>query len=461
MPSPLAAFNSAPIQPTATSSLASWLTYLEQLHSSTIDLGLTRVAQVAKRLNLPVTAAQRQQYFTQTPKVVSVAGTNGKGSTLTLLQTMAGAQGLTIGTYTSPHFLHFSERIQLNGQPVSDTEIINAFVAIEAARLVEPAISLSYFEFATLAALVIFSAAELDLWLLEVGLGGRLDAVNLVDADLSLVITIAQDHADYLGTDLEIIGREKAGILRPGCPVVLGSSNLPASVTQQAQQLACPVYQLGQNFQRIETSSTTWTWRGQTAWQQTIELTDLPYNQLPKDNAATAVQALLLLVPNLNLAALRSSLSQAHLTGRMQRQQGWLLDVAHNPAAAEHLATELNRLSKQQPLAGKRLGYVGMLADKDTLASLRPLLPWVDAWVVTSLPAARALPAATLAQQLLDLGAQVDFVAEAQDTNSAFNYAAQQLASADVAEVLVVGSFFTVAQVLSQLEQPAARPVES
>lgn len=428
----------------ASTSLDTWLKHLENLHSREIDLGLARVSAVAQRLKLPLTSEQRKQ------QVIVFSGTNGKGSTLALTESMALAQGLTVGSYTSPHFLHFNERIKINGRSVSDETIAAAFTRIEAARLESEPVSLSYFEFATLAGLLIFKEAAVDLWLLEVGLGGRLDAVNIVDANLAVLVTVAQDHAEYLGADLEVIGQEKAGTFRQNCPVVLGSKNLPASVYKTAEQLNCPVFQLGKDFQRGVEAEGLWAWQGLTNQLKAIYLTDLPLTALPANNAATAVQALLLVYPQLSEQAIKQGLAQAKLTGRMQREGAWLLDVAHNPEAASYLAARL----AEQP-GKKRLALVGMMADKDIPATLSPLLPLIDAWVVTSLPLPRAIKAEKLAALIAKLGARVLLADSDEQGNLAFATAQQQLLEG-YDEVLVMGSFFTLAQVLRQLQKTEA-----
>ena len=425
-------------------SLDTWLKHLENLHSREIDLGLARVSAVAQRLKLPLTSEQRKQ------QVIVFSGTNGKGSTLALTESMALAQGLTVGSYTSPHFLHFNERIKINGRSVSDETIAAAFTRIEAARLESKPISLSYFEFATLAGLLIFQEAAVDLWLLEVGLGGRLDAVNIVDANLAVLVTVAQDHAEYLGADLEVIGQEKAGTFRQNCPVVLGSNYLPASVYKTVEQLNCPVFQLGKDFQRGVEAEGLWAWQGLTNQLKAIYLTDLPLTALPANNAATAVQALLLVYPQLSEQAIKQGLVQAKLTGRMQREGAWLLDVAHNPEAASYLAARL----AEQP-GKKRLALVGMMADKDIPATLSPLLPLIDAWVVTSLPLPRAIKAEKLAALIAKLGARVLLADSDEQGDLAFATAQQQLLEG-YDEVLVMGSFFTLAQVLRQLQKTEA-----
>lgn len=424
-------------------SLSHWLKRLEGLHSREIDLGLERVGEVARRLQLPL------QKATGRPQVITFAGTNGKGSTLAMTQSMALAAGLRVGSYTSPHFIHFNERIQLQGQAVSDALIIEAFEQIEAARTQRgrAVISLSYFEFATLAALVIFNQAALDLWLLEVGLGGRLDAVNLVDADVAVVTTIGLDHQEYLGNDLEQIGYEKAGIFRSGQPAVLGSQKLPASVREHAKTLGCKIFQLGAEFSQ-QAEEASWSWQGYNAQGEPQTLEGLPWPQLPYQNAATAVQALVLTGLVKTKPAYLQGLAEARVTGRMQSLGPWLLDVAHNPQAAEYLAERL----AQQP-AKKRLAILGMMADKDQLATLKPLLPQVSEWVVTALPTARAENPQTLQKLIESQGGQVVGCFPSVQPEAIYQLAKERLASQDIDQLLVVGSFFTVALLLEHLKR--------
>ncbi|MDN6323098.1 MAG: bifunctional tetrahydrofolate synthase/dihydrofolate synthase, partial [Halomonas sp.] len=217
-------------------SLAQWLQHLETLHPVGIDLGLERVSQVAQRMGLLSSPIA--------PCVITVAGTNGKGSTLAIIDNIARAHGQRVGTYTSPHLLRYNERVKIDGQEADDRLLVESFEQVERARLQPPEISLSYFEAGTLCGLWCLAGAELDLAVLEVGLGGRLDAVNIIDTDVAIVTTIAQDHANFLGTDLAQIGREKAGIFRAGRPAVLGSQTLPASVAECTQALAAPAFVL-------------------------------------------------------------------------------------------------------------------------------------------------------------------------------------------------------------------------
>lgn len=424
-----------------TGTLPEWLGYLEQLHSREIDLGLERVSEVARRLGVPTASTGRL------PRVLTFAGTNGKGSTLAMVESMALAAGYQVGSYTSPHFLHFNERIKIQGTPVATATLVEAFEKIEQARLADnnAVVSLSYFEFATLAALVIFAESNLDLWLLEVGLGGRLDAVNLVDADVAVVTTLGLDHQDYLGDDLESIGREKAGIFRAGCPAVLGSTCLPLSVIDQAQKLGCQRLQLGQDFLQ-ENQGATWVWQGQNAAGHSLKFSQLPWPVLPKDNAATSIQALLATGLDVSEEAVRSGLAKVQLAGRMQRHGAWLLDVAHNPQAAEHLAQRL----AEQP-AKRRLAILGMMKDKDQLATVSPLLDLVDAWAVTALPLARAEQPQALQALLEGLGASVVSCYLQSDGEALYQQAQAALQQGLYDEVLVFGSFFTLALIMEKL----------
>ncbi|SFX44236.1 bifunctional tetrahydrofolate synthase/dihydrofolate synthase [Marinospirillum alkaliphilum] len=439
-------------QPGLPATLDAWLHHLETLHSREIDLGLDRVRQVAQRLQLPLQSAANR------PRVMTFAGTNGKGSTLAMTEAMALAAGLKVGSYTSPHFLHFNERIRIQGQPVSDASIMHAFERIEAARTTpdEASISLSYFEFATLAGLLLFQDAGLDLWLLEVGLGGRLDAVNIVDTDVAVLVTVALDHQAWLGDTLDAIGHEKAGIFRAGKPVVLGSRQLPNSVFAAASLLGVKPLQLGVDFDRQDDASARiWHWQGKqldtrTSGLESLQLDALPLNNLPPDNAATAIQALLLAYPDLSKAAIHQGLAQVQMTGRMQRIGQWLLDVAHNPEAAEYLARRLAENNSK-----KRVALVGMMADKDITATLKPLIPLVDGWIVTALPLPRAEHPQKLAERVRQLGGRILAVDDDAAGHQAYAVACQQLAG-DCDELLVMGSFFTLSQVLQHLQNDEA-----
>ncbi|MBE0489477.1 MAG: bifunctional tetrahydrofolate synthase/dihydrofolate synthase, partial [Halomonas sp.] len=259
--------------------LEAWLARLEAAHPVGIDLGLDRVAEVARRMGLlerPIAG-----------RVITVAGTNGKGSTVAMLEALARAHGLTTATYTSPHLIRYNERLRFDGEEADDATLMAGFAAVERARLDGEPVSLTYFEVGTLGALWAMARQPPDLALLEVGLGGRLDAVNVIDPDVAVITTVAQDHAAFLGTDLAQIGREKAGILRAGRPAVLGSTTLPDSVREVAEALGAEVHALGEAFWR-EGEGAGWRFGGQTP------IGDLPDPGLPLDNAATALQALAL-----------------------------------------------------------------------------------------------------------------------------------------------------------------------
>lgn len=336
-------------------SLQQWLQHLETLHPVGIDMGLERVSQVAKRMGLLSSPIA--------PRVITVAGTNGKGSTLAMIDSVARAHGWRVGTYTSPHLLRYNERVKIDDQEADDQLLVQGFERVEQARLQGSEISLTYFEAGTLCGLWCLANAKLDLAVLEVGLGGRLDAVNIIDADVAIVTTIAQDHANFLGTDLAQIGREKAGIFRANRPAVLGSQTLPSSVAECAQVLAAPMFCLGQQFahQTMASEPSQWRWQGQHPDGQRIVIDELPEPGLPIDNAATALQALVLAGLGLEAARVQAALSSVQLPGRLQWIGPWCLDVGHNPHAAEYVVRHL----PQPPEGGRQWGLIGMLNDKD------------------------------------------------------------------------------------------------
>ncbi|MDW7747792.1 bifunctional tetrahydrofolate synthase/dihydrofolate synthase [Halomonas sp.] len=416
--------------------LPAWLARLEAAHPVGIDLGLERVAEVARRMGLldaPLC-----------DRVITVAGTNGKGSTVAMLEALARAHGLSTAAYTSPHLLRYNERLRLDGQEADDATLIAGFEAVEAARLEGEPVSLTYFEVGTLGALWAIARSRVDLAILEVGLGGRLDAVNVIDPDVAVITTVAQDHAAFLGTDLQGIGREKAGILRAARPAVLGSTTLPDSVRQLATELGAAVYALGEAFGR-EGEGEGWSFWGQTPLgsdpkRATRSVTDLPDPGLPLDNAATALQALLLAGVDLEEDACRRALAGVELPGRMQWLGQWCLDVGHNPHAAGYLAQRL----EARPCQGRTFGLLGMLADKDADGVIAALSPVVDAWVPASLTGERARAADDLAERLARHGGEVWH--RGSSPVEAADWLAARLAPED--RVLVCGSFFTVAEVL-------------
>ncbi|RAR64350.1 dihydrofolate synthase/folylpolyglutamate synthase [Onishia taeanensis] len=435
------------------SSLEGWLERLEQQHPVSIDLGLERVAKVAARLGLSQTgAAERVDARVEArvaDKIITVAGTNGKGSTVAMLDALARAHGLTTATYTSPHLLRYNERLRLDGEEASDATLVGGFARVEAARLEDEPVSLTYFEAGTLAGLWAIGQRHPDLAILEVGLGGRLDAVNVIDADVGVVTTVAQDHAAFLGTDLEGIGREKAGILRAGRPAVLGSASLPASVHDTAARLGSQVHCLAREFTQ-SAAAEGWCWQGHDAQGEGLALTALPDPGLPLDNAASALQALALAGVTLEAEACRRAFREVVLAGRMQWRGNWCLDVGHNPHAAAYLADRLS----QRPCAGRRVALLGMLADKDADGVVTALAEVVDAWVPASLGGDRARSAGDLADLIRSRGGKVMSLADSPAAGAAWLEA--HLEAED--EVLVCGSFFTVAEVLARWESSADDP---
>ncbi|GAA5179631.1 MULTISPECIES: bifunctional tetrahydrofolate synthase/dihydrofolate synthase [Halomonadaceae] len=416
-------------------SLEAWLARLERQHPVAIDLGLERVAVVAERLGL-----------TESPlagALITVAGTNGKGSTVAMLEALAGAHGRSTAAYTSPHLLRYNERLRLDGREADDGLLVAGFERVEAARLMSEPVSLTYFEVGTLAALWAIAQRRPEVAILEVGLGGRLDAVNVVDSDVAVVTSVALDHADFLGTDLEAIGREKAGILRGSRPAVLGH-DLPGSVFAAAEACGAQAWRLGRDFQRIHRPSASagegWQWRGVDRHAQALHLDDLPVPGLPLDNAALAIQALALAGIELEPSACRRALAEVTLAGRMQWLDNWCLDVAHNPHAASYLAARLAERSRP----ARRIALLGMLRDKDAQGIFKALSSQVDAWVTVSLEGPRARSADELAEQLIAHGATLLHRADSPAAGAA--WLAERLAADD--EALVCGSFYTVAEVL-------------
>ena len=417
-------------------SLEQWLYHLETLHPVGIDLGLERVSQVAKRMGLfscPVA-----------PCVITVAGTNGKGSTLAMIDSVARAHGKRVGTYTSPHLLRYNERVKIDGQEASDQQLIDGFRQVESARMQEPVVSLTYFEAGTLCGLWCLANADLDLAVLEVGLGGRLDAVNIIDADVAIVTTIAQDHANFLGTDLAQIGREKAGIFRTGRPAVLGSKTLPDSVAECARALMAPTFILGIQFQHDMSpdGSAEWRWQGQQEDGSTLVLEGLPDPGLPIDNAATALQALALSGLALEKSKVLVALSTVQLAGRLQWIGPWCLDVGHNPHAAEYVAKHL----RPPPEGGRQWCLIGMLNDKDTEGVIKALASRIEDWICVTLPGERGCQAKELSHVIIAQGGRVHFCADTPQAGVA--WLAKVLTPND--RVLATGSFFTVAALLAR-----------
>lgn len=411
------------------SSLQQWLTWQETLHPSAIDLGLERVARVADRLDCRTPA----------PVVIGVAGTNGKGSCVAMLEAILLRAGYRVGAYTSPHLYCYNERIRLDGKPVADQTLCDLFARVDAARAGD---TLTYFEFGTLAALDLMSRQGLDVALLEVGLGGRLDAVNIVDADVALITSIGIDHTDWLGPDRADIAREKAGIMRSGRPAVCGDSDPPASLAAEADRIGAALIQFNRDFTFSQTGH-QWNWQG-----RRHELRDLPLPVLPGShqltNAASVLCVLEALEPRLRVTreAIEAGLRRVHLPGRVQHIGGpveQVLDVSHNAQAAQALANVLNKA----PAAGHRYLVLGMMRDKDVRSFVQPLRPCVDTWYATGLQVARASPVETLAAGIRD---QVDGQPVVTCANMQETLAALTAVVEPGDRIVVCGSFYTVAE---------------
>lgn len=402
-------------------SLADWLYYLENQHHKAIDLGLERIALVAQAMQL-----------TKLPcRVVTVAGTNGKGSTCRLLEQLLLALGYRVGVYSSPHLVDYRERVRLNDAMLAPQEHCDAFAAVEAERGTTP---LTYFEFGTLAALWLFRRHQPDVVILEVGLGGRLDATNIVTPDVAVVTTVALDHIDWLGDDLSQIGREKAGIFRPGGRAVVGDPQIVASVLECANELNCQLLANGHQIQ-VEISDCEWQYHSPSKCFER-----LPLPSLPLPNAVAALACLEQLEIDIDQATLAKGLRQWQLSGRMQLIHDVpkvLLDVAHNPQSAGYLAEQL---TKSQP-KGRVLAVCAMLVDKEVKSSVTPLFPLVEQWYIAGLDGPRGDDGSRLAQALAAQQVQhhVNLIA-------AYNEA---LADANEQDLIIVfGSFFTVAAIL-------------
>ncbi|AJQ94992.1 bifunctional tetrahydrofolate synthase/dihydrofolate synthase [Gynuella sunshinyii] len=413
--------------------LSNWLSYLESLHHQEIDLGLERVGRVAELLNIDKGKAT----------VFTVAGTNGKGSSCAFLDTILTIQGYRTGRYSSPHILRFNERVLLNGQEVDDLRLVRAFEQIEQSR---DGISLSYFEYTTLAAMLIFQQADLDVWILEVGLGGRLDAVNIIDPDVALVTSIALDHQDWLGSDLVQIGREKAGIFRTNGLAVCGQQYDVEGVVERAVALDCRFHLKARDFKfEYSPESDEWCWRGKNAAGDDLVLEHLPLPQLPLENAATVIQALYLSGLNISVDSIAQGMRRARLSGRFQalqyQQHRLILDVAHNPQAATMLVQRLRAEGILHPVI-----IVGMLADKDCRRTLEILAAAEPVSLVCiDLNVPRGQSALKLAEFVPDNIRAV--MKMAPDVVSALN----GMVMPGPEDIVVCGSFYTVSQAMQNV----------
>ena len=414
--------------------LESWLAHIEGLHAKPIDMGLARMTEMVKRLGIRFDCP-----------VFVVGGTNGKGSTCSMLESILRAAGYRVGLHTSPHLLRFNERARLDGAEASDAALVEQFAAVEAAR---GELTLSYFEFTALAILRLFQQARLDAVVLEIGLGGRLDAINAIDADVAIITSVDLDHVDYLGHTREAIGFEKAHIFRTGRPAICADPQPPASLRDYAREIGADLWLFGRDF-NYSGDKQQWAYAGRTQRRAA-----LPYpalrgaNQLL--NAAGALAALEAIGARLPVsqAAVREGLLKVEIPGRFQILPGQptlILDVAHNPHAAAVLAQNLDAMA-YHPVTH---AVFGMLSDKDIAAVVAKLGSRIDHWHVASLPGPRGASAESIAQILLAAGVAPAAITLHRDVDAAL--VAAQGAAEPADRILAFGSFLTVAAAMQAL----------
>ncbi len=417
------------------SSLDDWLPWLETLSPREIVLGLERVAAVLEALDLP-----------RAERVINVAGTNGKGSSVAMLEALFANAGYKTACFTSPHVVRYNERIRIDGLDASDAEIIAAFECVQAARSDLP---LTYFEFSTLAALVAFAQAGADTLILEVGMGGRLDAVNAVEPDACLITNISLDHTAWLGTDPASIAAEKAGIMRAGKPAIFGSAEHSDIIREHAARIGADLRVAGQDFRIQEDDSTgTWSWHG-----REYDLARLRRPALAGDIQVRNASAVLAVIEAMGFGHLLSTdevnvaFGRLKLNGRFQvikARRNWVLDVAHNPASAAVLAGTLGALAHDGPVTA----VVGMLADKDVEGIINPLSKRVDTWVAVPLTGSRAELVTVLAQKIANITGRPCRIADS--IPGALE--AEDRRADPRASILVTGSFYTVGPALEWLQ---------
>ena len=420
--------------------LEGWLAHCERLHPKNIDMGLDRVREVARRMALRFECP-----------VITVAGTNGKGSTCAMLEAVAQQAGYRTGVFTSPHLVHFEERCRVHGESVKASDLIAHFEAVESARLQNGAeVSLSYFEFTTLAILRLLSQARLDVAILEVGLGGRLDATNIIDTDCAIITCIDIDHTEFLGKDRESIGREKAGIMRTGRPVIVGDPMAPQSIVDHAREIGADLWSFGQDF-NFSGDKQQWSWAGRGRRYAGLAYPALRgANQLLNASGVLAAfEALRERLP-VTAQAVRNGLALVELPGRFQIVPGeptLVLDVAHNPHSVAALTANLDAMG----FFPTTHAVFGSMADKDLAPMLAKVGPLVDRWYFTNLPTPRAETAAALQQKWNAVHMVAGGRREVASSLHADPMEALQaaVAAADPADRIVVfGSFYTVGGVL-------------
>lgn len=430
---------------TTPKNLSEWLEYIASIHVSAIDMGLERVLPVAKKLGILKEDLVNQG---KTPYIFTVAGTNGKGSTTATIASICQAAGYKTALYQSPHLVDFTERVKIDGKSVDESMLVQAFELVERARL-ELSLSLSFFEMTTLAAFLLFDQADCDVWVLEIGLGGRLDVVNIIDPDLAVITNVGMDHVDWLGDDLEKIGFEKAGIVRDGIPVILGSRQLPHSVYAVVDNN--PSYQLGQDYEYQE-QETGWIY-------SSAALTlNLPKPNLSIMNAATAVSAILASQLTIDEQAICQGVAKVSLAGRFDRRdlhhRHFVFDVAHNEDGIKFLLEQFvgywQGHQNQHPTAKLHVLF-SMLGDKDVAAVLRQVaasqLP-INSWHTAAIKHDRAMDLArllTYMQSFIDM----DKVVSYNDLSAATFGVIQDSQPEDL--ILVFGSFHTIGESLTAL----------
>lgn len=456
--------DSSPCSPKDTASLTEWLDYMQQIHVSAIDMGLSRVLPVAEALGVVQSAKDDAYVFT-------VAGTNGKGSTTAVIAQMCQAAGYKTALYQSPHLSAFNERVRINGEMVSDQTLIDAFGKVETARL-KCGLTLSFFEMTTLAALLIFSEADCDVWVLEIGLGGRLDVVNIIDPDMAVITNIGIDHVDWLGDNMEDIGAEKAGILRDDISLIYGTAEMPNSVKQAIDKHQANCYQVEKDFSYRVIDATTWQYSNAAVSMQ------LPRPALSLINTANALSAVLASSLNIDTHAIEQALQSVKLAGRFDYREShnrhWLFDVAHNEQGVEFLLTQLLPLWQQHlanqstfdtsnqndqasdaPATIKML--FSMLADKDVEKVVQRLteagLP-ISEWFIAEIDYPRAASTEHLQGVLLNYvdGAKIHSLDRLQQATDAVIATSQ---SQDL--IVVCGSFHTIGEALVALDDNGLR----
>jgi len=415
--------------------LADWLAYIERQHPQAIAMGLDRVSVVRDALALKITF-----------RVITVGGTNGKGSACMLLEAILGHAAYRVGTYTSPHLLRYNERVRIAGREASDADLVRAFAAVEQARLAS-GVALTYFEFGTLAAVWLFCEHQVDVAVLEVGLGGRLDAVNVFDADVALLMSIAVDHVEYLGGTREQIGAEKAHIFRAGRPAICADAEPPATVAEHAGRINARLLNIGRDF-GYQAQPAQWRYWGPAGDRHGLPLPALR-GTFQLANASACLAALDELRPWLPVTAgnVRAGLVHVENPGRFQVLPGrpvMILDVAHNPHAAAALAVNLVQMTGHR----QTLAVFSMLQDKDVAGVARALRGHVDHWLVAPLEGPRAMPAVDLVQCLHDAGISAP-ITTCVNIAAACDRAYQMAEDSD--RILAFGSFLTVSAAMTAI----------